>query len=154
LRNGFSKTRNIIKQLFLGDMMDGALATGARSMAKKGQLHRANWKPGQSGNPNGRTKGVPNKLTLLKQMFPDAFDDLGGLEKLVEWGRENYGDFMKLYVQLVPKERNVTIDTTLTIEDRAVRAADAFFESVVVNEPASRISSESPALPDGSVLSS
>ena len=104
------------------------------------------FQPGQSGNPNGRPKGLPNKLTRLKQMFPDAFKELGGVERLVEWADENYGDFMKLYVQLIPKERNVRIDSTLTIEDRAVRAADEFFEGLVEVQPAGGVSSEQKAL--------
>jgi hypothetical protein len=95
------------------------------------------WKPGQSGNPAGKPKGIKNRLTLLKQMFPDAFQDLGGLERFKEWADENYTDFIKIYASIVPKERHVTLDTTLTIEQRAVQAADKFFEGIVVEGPAS-----------------
>ena len=39
------------------------------------------WKPGQSGNPNGRPKGSKNKLTLLKIAIDERFRD-GKFEKI------------------------------------------------------------------------
>ena len=111
---------------------------------KKPDDHK--FKPGQSGNPAGKPKGLKNKLTRLKQAFPDAFEALGGLDRFKEWAEGNYGDFIKIYASIVPKERHVSIDTTLTIEQKAVRAADAFFEGIVVEESASSTGSEPKAL--------
>ena len=39
------------------------------------------FKPGQSGNPAGKPKGIKNKLTKLKQAFPHAFEAVGGKER-------------------------------------------------------------------------
>lgn len=37
------------------------------------------WKPGQSGNPNGRAAGVPNKITRqLKEIIMEALDQASG----------------------------------------------------------------------------
>lgn len=53
----------------------------------------------------GRKKGTPNKLTVsVKEALSDAFDDLGGIESLVAWGRANPDDFYKLWVKLLPNE--------------------------------------------------
>ncbi len=44
------------------------------------------YKPGQSGNPNGRPKGVPNRKTILKYMLLEAdIDDLGLVAKKPAW---------------------------------------------------------------------
>jgi hypothetical protein len=104
------------------------------------------FKPGQSGNPAGKPKGIKNKLTRLKQAFPQAFEAVGGKERFTQWADENYTDFIKLFVSLLPKQRHVSIDTTLTIEQRAVRAADAFFEGIVVEQSTSGTGREPKAL--------
>lgn len=37
------------------------------------------YKKGQSGNPNGRAKGMPNKLTkAVKDIIAGAAEELGG----------------------------------------------------------------------------
>ena len=33
------------------------------------EKHRVSWKPGQSGNPKGKTKGTRNRATILKEFL-------------------------------------------------------------------------------------
>lgn len=62
------------------------------------------FKKGQSGNPNGRPPG-PNTFTVAaKQAFNAAFQGLGGVEELIEWGKKNRTEFYKLYARLIPVE--------------------------------------------------
>ena len=51
----------------------------------------------------GRKKGSLNVVTRsVKQALARAFDDLGGVPSLGAWGRENPGDFYRLWGRLVP----------------------------------------------------
>ena len=113
---------------------------------------------GHTNNPNGRKLGSKNKYTnSVKEVFFEVFEKRGGatwLEKWLDKDAANETVYFKLLASFEPRQNNVHIDTTLTIEDRAIRAAGEFFEGIVVNAPASSVSSEPPALPDGSVLSS
>lgn len=53
----------------------------------------------------GRPKGKPNKFTAsVKQAFADAFDNMGGVKALTEWGKTNPTDFYKLYSKLIPTD--------------------------------------------------
>lgn len=67
-------------------------------------LHDENgdFKKGNPGGP-GRRPGVRNKWNrIAKDAFIDAFEDLGGIDGLVEWGRENPTEFYKLFSKLIP----------------------------------------------------
>ena len=57
----------------------------------KSPFEKAMWKPGQSGNPEGRPKGSKNKLTLIKQALQE-----GIYEKLEK-------DFQKVYAVTLEK---------------------------------------------------
>ncbi len=53
----------------------------------------------------GRPAGLPNKLTVAaKQAFSLAFEGIGGVEALIEWGKENKSAFYTLYARLIPQE--------------------------------------------------
>lgn len=53
----------------------------------------------------GRPKGVPNKTTIaVKQALIDAFDKMGGVDRLVEFAQEEPGEFYKLWVKILPQE--------------------------------------------------
>lgn len=53
----------------------------------------------------GRQKGTPNKSTAaVKTALSEAFDMLGGVESLVEWGRDEPAEFYKLWVKMLPQE--------------------------------------------------
>lgn len=53
----------------------------------------------------GRKKGSVNKTTTaVKAALHEAFEQLGGVPKLVEWGKDNPGEFFKLWVKTLPTE--------------------------------------------------
>lgn len=55
----------------------------------------------------GRQKGTPNKFTTLKQAFLQAFEQLGGVDGLVNWAKkdESYQrTFYTLTAKMLPRE--------------------------------------------------
>lgn len=63
-------------------------------------------KPFPKGNP-GRPVGTKNKVTQsMREAFKDAFDKMGGVDALVEWGSmpQNRGAFYQLASKLIPIE--------------------------------------------------
>ena len=59
---------------------------------------------GSSGNPNGRPVGSRNKFTTLKSAFIDAFEEIGGVDNLIEWARCNQTEFYRMLARLIPRE--------------------------------------------------
>lgn len=65
----------------------------------------------------GRQKGTPNRTTTaIKDAFKEAFDDMGGVQALVKWGKANPGQFYPLAARLIPTEVNGNVAASLTIE--------------------------------------
>lgn len=62
-------------------------------------------KPFQKGNP-GRPFGSKNKFTDLRNAFLDAFNDMGGAEELMRWGKlaKNRQFFYGMIAKMLPKE--------------------------------------------------
>lgn len=60
----------------------------------------------------GRPKGSTNKIPrVAKENIIQAFEELGGIEGLVNWAKsdpKNQGDFYKIYGRLLPIENNVS----------------------------------------------
>ena len=58
----------------------------------------------QGRKTGGRRKGTPNKASAkVKTDIIDAFEQLGGVEGLVEWGKENKDEFYKLWGRMAPQ---------------------------------------------------
>ena len=56
----------------------------------------------------GRQKGTPNKSTAaVKAALLKAFSKLGGVPALVAWGKDNRGEFYKLWAKLLPCDRGI-----------------------------------------------
>jgi hypothetical protein len=60
----------------------------------------------------GRPKGSPNKVhASMKQAIAEAFEQLGGTERMVQWAMEDpkhLTEFYKLAARLIPVETNVS----------------------------------------------
>lgn len=84
--------------------------------------------PGQP-KTGGREAGSKNKTTVaVKEALIKAFDEMGGVESLVEWGVEHPHLFYPLWVKLLPQEvkADVTVRESLAealAEARARRRA-------------------------------
>ncbi len=60
---------------------------------------------GQSGNPAGKPKGTPNKLSAsAKENIALVFDRMGGVEGMAKWAKANPTEFYKIYPRLLPIE--------------------------------------------------
>ena len=65
---------------------------------------------------SGRIAGTPNKATRqVKDALITAFEQLGGIAGLVEWGRHNPTGFYNLWVKILPLQVNVGEDRNWTI---------------------------------------
>ena len=94
------------------------------------------FKPGQSGNPNGRPKGARSKLTedFIKALAEDFAN--GGVQAIATMREEKPTEYCKVVASLLPKHVEVK-DLTLDELERdelatlldAVRAARAVREA-------------------------
>ncbi len=59
----------------------------------------------------GRPKGLQNKTTLaVKEALTLAFEGVGGVPALIEWGQNNPDLFFPLWVKLLPQEVKADIE--------------------------------------------
>ena len=82
-------------------------------MAKKPENNRnsiGRFVEGSSGNPNGRPVGSKNKFTTLKNAFIETFEELGGVDNLVEWAKANQTEFYRMVARLMPKEIHADVN--------------------------------------------
>ena len=77
---------------------------------------------GIQGAGPGRPKGSLNRFTNLKNAFLEAFERIGGIDSLTEWGKQpkNRRDFYRLLAKLLPREVDANVKT----------AGDSFLEAL------------------------
>jgi len=72
----------------------------------------------------GRQVGTPNKVTAsVKAAFAQAFDEMGGAQALVTWGKDNPTDFYKLASKLIPLDVQQSGGISLNITTGVPRAS-------------------------------
>lgn len=76
------------------------------------------FKKGQSGNPEGKKKGTPNKVTkTVREKFLDVFNKLQEDETspaaLVNWAQKNPREFYPLAAKLIPTEIKAQVEETI-----------------------------------------
>ncbi len=97
----------------------------------------------------GRKKGVPNKrTTAVKEALELAFQGIGGVKALVEWAKENRGDFYgKLWIKLLPiAVATAPPETTeQPIDDEHVLNAALAYDEACANAARTRTTGAPPA---------
>lgn len=75
------------------------------------------WKPGQSGNPNGRPKG--SRDSVNETFLEDALEawHKHGKKALKEMATKKPADFVRMYAGLMPKEKDVTRRVIKSVRD-------------------------------------
>jgi hypothetical protein len=76
----------------------------------------------------GRPPGSVNKTTAaVKETLMAAFDGMGGLDALIEWGKENRTPFYQIWAKLLPQEIKGELEiNNVTPEERTARIAAIF----------------------------
>ena len=100
-------------------------------MAKKPENNRnsiGRFVEGSSGNPNGRPLGSKNKFTTLKNAFIETFEELGGVDNLVECARSNQTEFYRMVARLVPREIEAKVSSEFTLVD-ALMEVEAYVKN-------------------------
>lgn len=87
---------------------------------------KAGLKPNLPGERRGgRQKGTPNKATIaVKEALQMAFDGIGGVPALEQFGRDNPKEFYALWVKMLPQDVKLDgkaeIHLHLTSQDAAI----------------------------------
>jgi hypothetical protein len=91
----------------MDNAMAGTVTTGAK------QLDPYKFKPGESGNPNGRPKGSKHKLA--ESFLADCLNEweAHGKAAISDMREKNPGDFVKMVASLLPKEMTLNLNNDL-----------------------------------------
>ena len=73
---------------------------------------------------DGRPLGSKNKFTTLKNAFIETFEELGGVDNLVEWARANQTEFYRMVARLMPREVEAKVSTEFTLVDALMEVED------------------------------
>lgn len=96
-------------------------------------MNTTTFKKGCKGGP-GRPKGLPNKITRnIREAFAFAFEEMGGAEKLAEWGRKNPDKFYPIYGRMAPIDMNHSGSMTLNHAGLDQLFADVFGNGEAAN---------------------
>ena len=97
---------------------------------------------------NGRRKGAKNKFTTLKDAFLGAFEKMGGMEELYQWGmqKRNRKDFYHMLAKMLPKTDAADQHTHITVINHIPRPAEE--ETVIGGNGKNRhLQTVTPAVP-------
>jgi hypothetical protein len=83
----------------------------------------------------------PARMTEARHKLAEAFELMGGVGALVEWGKGNPTEFYRLWARLIPKEANVAL-TAMPLEDLLSKLASQGREGRSVAEAADAIGME------------
>lgn len=91
------------------------------------------------------TGGKPRKISRkeVEQTFLETFDLVGGVPRLAVWANNpaNYGEFLKLYAKMIPKEVAEEAGQTFIYESNVPPSA--------LNKPAAVTKIDEPEVGDG-----
>jgi hypothetical protein len=89
------------------------------------------FKPGKSGNPNGRPKGSRNALgeAFLEAMHDDFVQH--GVAAIVKVRDEKPDQYLKVIASILPKDLNVNINNMDALSDDELRSRIRQLESVI-----------------------
>jgi len=79
-------------------------------MADANVQQRSGWYKGVSGNPRGRPKGSKNKFSKIREDWLKAYQKNGGVKLFSKLIKDDLPTFMKIGVQMFPKEMDVSLD--------------------------------------------
>lgn len=84
-------------------------------MADYNVQQRSGWVKGVSGNPRGRPKGSKNKFSQIREDWLAAYHKGGGEKLFSKLIQDDLITFMKLGVQMLPKDMNVDVDGKIEV---------------------------------------
>ena len=99
------------------------------------------FKKGQSGNPSGRQRGAPNKVTrAFREAIAVVFDELGGTKHLLKWATKNPTEFYRIAARLVPPGSPIAIGPLSgSIADQGKAVIAKMAEGAITPEQASTV---------------
>lgn len=83
-------------------------------MAKKPENIRqeqGRFKKGASGNPSGKPKGTPTRMTAtLKAAIEQSFNEVGGVKYLVKIAKSDPSTYLGIVGKIIPKEISIDLN--------------------------------------------
>lgn len=120
-------------------MSKAAKKASADNTAKKLPAHKIpelQFKPGQSGNPNGRPKSSRNKLgeAFLEALNNDFTQH--GVKAIETVRTERPHEYLKVVASILPKELNVNTRAVEEMSDDDLAAGIAALQSLIASQGA------------------